>query len=131
MDGSDAFGLLERAIAYALGAVRGVTADRLRAPTPCVGWDLGTLLRHVNESLDLLHECFAGPTATAPPATDPLDLFRGRATRLVAEDLGTLLRHVNESLDLLHECFAGPTATAPPATDPLDLFRGRATRLVA
>ena len=84
MDGSDAFGLLERAIAYALGAVRGVTADRLSAPTPCVGWDLGRVVRHINESLDLLHECFAGPTVTAPPATDPLDLFRGRATRLVA-----------------------------------------------
>jgi len=78
------FGLLERAISYALGTVPGVTADVLHAPTPCAGWDLRTLLQHVNESLDLLHECFAGPTATAPPATDPLDLFRGRATRLVA-----------------------------------------------
>jgi uncharacterized protein (TIGR03086 family) len=79
-----AFGLLERAISYALGTVPGVTADGLGAPTPCAGWDLRTLLQHVNESLDLLHECLAGPTATAPPATDPLDLFRARATRLVA-----------------------------------------------
>jgi uncharacterized protein (TIGR03086 family) len=79
-----AFGLLERAISYALGAVQGVTLDGLQDPTPCAGWDLRTLLQHVNESLDLLHECVAGPTATAPPATDPLDLFRARAMRLVA-----------------------------------------------
>ena len=79
-----AFGLLERAISYALGTVQGVTADVLHAATPCAGWDLRTLLQHINESLDLLHECVAGPTATAPPATDPLDLFRARATRLVA-----------------------------------------------
>jgi uncharacterized protein (TIGR03086 family) len=82
-----AFGLLERAISYALGTVQAVTADSLPAPTPCREWDLGTLLQHVTESLDLLHDCIdsdlVDPTATAPPATDPLGVLRARATQLI------------------------------------------------
>lgn len=82
-----AFGLLERAIGYALGTVAAVSADSLPAPTPCGGWDLGTLLRHVNESLDLLHDCIdtelVGVTVSARPTTCPLGAFRARATQLV------------------------------------------------
>jgi uncharacterized protein (TIGR03086 family) len=81
----DAFGLLERAITYALGTVQAVTPDLLAAPTPCRDWDLGTLLHHVNESLDVLSGCLATavPAPDAPPTVDPARAFRARATRLI------------------------------------------------
>jgi uncharacterized protein (TIGR03086 family) len=84
-----AFGLLERAIAYALGTVGTVTSDVLDAPTPCGEWDLGAVLDHVVDSLGLLCGCLEPadpePPAGAParPTTDPAAAFRSRATRLV------------------------------------------------
>jgi uncharacterized protein (TIGR03086 family) len=85
---SAAFALLERAISYTLGTVQAVNPDSLPAPTPCRGWDLHTLLHHVNESLELLHGCVdtavVGATASAQPTTDPRGAFRARATQLVA-----------------------------------------------
>jgi uncharacterized protein (TIGR03086 family) len=82
-----AFALLERAVSYALGTVQAVDPDALPAPTPCGNWDLSALLHHVNESLDLLHDCIdtaaVGATAGAQPTTDPLAVFRARATHLI------------------------------------------------
>jgi uncharacterized protein (TIGR03086 family) len=83
MSAPAAFGLLERSIGYALGTVRVASADSLQVPTPCAGWDLGTLLGHVNETLDLLRTCIETEPAGASPPADPLDGFRTRATRLL------------------------------------------------
>jgi uncharacterized protein (TIGR03086 family) len=46
--------LLERAIRYALSAAGHTTPQLLTEPTPCTGWDLGTLLLHLGESFDTL-----------------------------------------------------------------------------
>jgi len=51
--------LLRPAIGYALAAADAITPGMLRWPTPCRGWDLLMLLRHVNEST-------AGHTRTRP-----------------------------------------------------------------
>lgn len=60
--------LLERAIGYTRGALAGVTADRLGAPTPCAGWRLADLLDHMADSLDAFTEASTGlvPIAPAP-----------------------------------------------------------------
>ncbi|HEY3630984.1 MAG TPA: maleylpyruvate isomerase family mycothiol-dependent enzyme [Jatrophihabitantaceae bacterium] len=87
---ADPFALLERAIGYALGNVQAVTCEQLPARTPCPDWDLGTLLRHVNESLALLCACL--DRGVTPPAgamrcaeaTNPVDVFRARAARLIS-----------------------------------------------
>jgi len=79
---ADAFGLLERAICYALGNVHAVSCDQLAARTPCHDWDLGTLLQHVNESLGLLCACVDASGGDAQ-TTDPADVFRDRAARLI------------------------------------------------
>jgi uncharacterized protein (TIGR03086 family) len=86
--------LLERAIAYALGAVQGVTPSLLEVPTPCRGWDLRGLLDHVDDSLAALHEGLGGHRVGPDPAHDehlagdPARRFRDRARRL----LGALTR---------------------------------------
>lgn len=80
---TDAFGLLERAICYALGTVQGVTSDQLPARTPCPDWDLGTLLQHVNESLGLLCACVDATGTCDAEVTDPAAVFRARAAQLM------------------------------------------------
>ncbi|NLU70831.1 TIGR03086 family metal-binding protein [Streptomyces sp. HNM0574] len=85
--------LLERAVGYALCAVRPVTRAVLTAPTPCRRWDLEALLRHTNDSLTALSEGLgdgrvplpAGPNdrTEAGSRTDPAEVFRLRATRLL------------------------------------------------
>lgn len=79
--GSDPFGLLERAICYALSTVQGVTPDQLSGRTPCSDWDLGTLLRHMNESLVALAQCV--DAAPAADAADPIEAFRTHAIRII------------------------------------------------
>src|SRR5690349_23901912 len=49
-------GLLERAIGYTLGSLLLVTPAAMTRPTPCADWDLGALLRHMDDSLAALHE---------------------------------------------------------------------------
>jgi uncharacterized protein (TIGR03086 family) len=46
--------LLERAVRYALSGAGHATPELLCAPTPCAGWDLGTLLLHLGDSFDTL-----------------------------------------------------------------------------
>ncbi|WP_395105203.1 TIGR03086 family metal-binding protein [Actinomadura sp. SCN-SB] len=48
--------LLERAVGYTLGALSRVTKASLCWPTPCTGWNLRALLRHLDDSLDVLSE---------------------------------------------------------------------------
>jgi uncharacterized protein (TIGR03086 family) len=82
--------LLERAVDYTLDCLADASGADLTAPTPCAGWDLRTLLDHLNDSLLALHEAAAigrvfpdvGDYA-AGPAVDPVALLRERATLLV------------------------------------------------
>jgi uncharacterized protein (TIGR03086 family) len=88
---ADPGALLDRAIAFALGAVHAVTPERLSDPTPCAQWDLGSLLLHVTDSLDALCDglgtgrvdlpvLVGAGTASSPG--DPAAQVRDRAARL-------------------------------------------------
>lgn len=48
------FGLLVSAVGYTVVAVREVTPQMMRGPTPCTEWDLRTLLHHLNDALDVI-----------------------------------------------------------------------------
>jgi uncharacterized protein (TIGR03086 family) len=79
--------LLRPAIGYALAVADLIGPDLLSRPTPCRGWDLRMLLRHVNESLAALHEAAGVGRVSAWPAAEPsaADLaatFRDRARGL-------------------------------------------------
>ena len=75
-------GLLERAVGYGLCSLEVVTEDALTDPTPCAGWDLRTLLGHVQESLAILRAGLdAGCVDLEPPA--PAGLPADRAEDLV------------------------------------------------
>jgi uncharacterized protein (TIGR03086 family) len=85
---SGGFGLLERAISYALTALDTVTPDTLSRPTPCAGWDLRMLINHVNDSLDALREgvetgCIGTSAPVSETAPDPVTSLRDRAWRLL------------------------------------------------
>ena len=83
-------GLLAPAVDYTLACLDAAAGADLGRPTPCAGWDLRTLLDHLNDSLLALHEAAAlgrvfpdtGDYA-AGPAVDPVAVLRDRATRLV------------------------------------------------
>jgi len=79
--------LLRPAICYALTVADAITPALMRRPTPCRGWDLSMLLRHVNESLAALCEAAgAGRVSVWPagetPAGDLAATFRDRASGL-------------------------------------------------
>lgn len=83
----DDIALLLQAIGYALDVADSITPGLLSRPTPCQGWDLRTLLRHVNESLTALLEALGSGSVGAFPsaedlAADPAAAFRDRARRL-------------------------------------------------
>jgi uncharacterized protein (TIGR03086 family) len=79
--------LLERAINYTLGSLRLVRPEALAHPTPCAGWDLRSLLRHLDDSLAALTESAeVGQVDLAPapaPFADPVAGLRDRASRLL------------------------------------------------
>jgi uncharacterized protein (TIGR03086 family) len=84
-------GLLEPAITYAARSVLDVTPALLPRPTPCRGWNLDMLLRHVSESLAALHDgtvtrhiALIPGVSEHAPAGDPARMFRDRAGRLLA-----------------------------------------------
>jgi uncharacterized protein (TIGR03086 family) len=90
-------GLLERALAYCLGAVGAVTPALLPRPTPCGEWDLHGLLHHLNDSLAALHEAIGGgrialdpAAAGGSPAADPVRTFREHAARLLGAWSGSV-----------------------------------------
>ena len=83
--------LLGWAISYALASARLATPQRLPGPTPCAGWDLGSLLDHVSDSVDVLHEaittgCVGAGLAAGDdgPEPDPVRGLYRRACRLLA-----------------------------------------------
>jgi len=51
--------LLDRAVDYALTSLRLVTPDLMTRPTPCAGWDLRTLLEHLDDAFLTLSEAIA------------------------------------------------------------------------
>jgi uncharacterized protein (TIGR03083 family) len=51
--------LLGWAISYAVASARLATPQRLSCPTPCTGWDLGSLLHHVSDSVGVVHEALS------------------------------------------------------------------------
>jgi uncharacterized protein (TIGR03086 family) len=83
--------LLDSAVSYALSGAALCTAQLLRRPTPCPGWDLATLLDHVSDSIGVLHQAItagsAGASAAPPsypgPGSDPVVRLRGKAARLL------------------------------------------------
>ncbi|MFC4114935.1 TIGR03086 family metal-binding protein [Nonomuraea zeae] len=90
--------LLERAIDYARGAFRVVSPAALCRTTPCAGWNLQTLLAHMNDSLQALNEAATGhigwqqrqPVSRTPSAL----LLRDRATETLGLWAGTLSDHL-------------------------------------
>jgi len=90
-------GLLERAFGYTLGSLDLVTPGAMSNPTPCAGWGLRALLRHMNDSLLAVHEAMAAgqvgldpPPAEADPAgdcgdpqADPVGVLRNRGCRML------------------------------------------------
>lgn len=80
--------LLERAINYTRGSLHLVTPAALPRPTPCRGWDLLTLLTHMNDSLSALHEAVDIGHVALVPAGEPgvalVAALQSRACRLLA-----------------------------------------------
>jgi uncharacterized protein (TIGR03086 family) len=83
-------GLFERAITYMLGSLHLVTPDALSQPTPCAGWDLRTLLAHMNDSLIALQEAadigrvgLDVPNGESGFAVDAVATLRNRACQLL------------------------------------------------
>lgn len=81
--------LLESAVSYALVSSGMASTRLLSCPTPCAGWDLGTLLEHLTDSMAVLHEAIItariGPPAVPcpGPGRDPVARLRGQAVSLM------------------------------------------------
>jgi uncharacterized protein (TIGR03086 family) len=87
--------LLERATGYVLGCLPLVTPDRLANRTPCRGWDMRALLRHLDDSLLALHGAVSAgrvdlePAEEAGPAANPVTTVRNRARQMIGAWAGT------------------------------------------
>jgi uncharacterized protein (TIGR03086 family) len=87
--GADGPALIERAVAYTRTSLQLVASTALTAPTPCHGWDLHTLLRHMNDSLAAFTEAAdigyvdLVPVVADDPGRLLVDRLRGRACALV------------------------------------------------
>lgn len=78
--------VLGQAVDYLLGGLRCARGAALSLPTPCAGWDLRTLLAHVDDSLGALAEA-AGTgrvTLEAVPGCGHVDDLGERARALPA-----------------------------------------------
>jgi len=82
--------LLERALSYALGSLHLVTPPAMTHPTSCRHWNLGALLRHLDDSLMALHEAVAigqvdieASDDDRDPTVDPVATLRNRACLLL------------------------------------------------
>ena len=63
--------LLERAVSYTRASLSVVTAVDLGRSTPCREWRLAQLLRHMDDSLQALHEAGATGQVRLAPDLDP------------------------------------------------------------
>jgi uncharacterized protein (TIGR03086 family) len=78
--------LLEQAVHYGLSSLDAVTSSALSEPTPCAGWDLAALLRHLSESLSALREgAGEGRIELVQPASAQPGGGRTEAEALVAD----------------------------------------------
>lgn len=83
----DGLDLLAQAVDYAHGALGHVTAQALGRATPCRGWDLETLLRHMDDALTAFTDAAEIGYVEVRPAvavrgTDPASLATGLVRRL-------------------------------------------------
>jgi len=90
---SGATGLLAGAISYALGVCTLVEPGDMALPTPCPGWDLGTLLVHLSDSIADLETAVRtghldlerpGNPPAWPPAGNPVAQHVDRAAELLS-----------------------------------------------
>jgi len=96
--------LLDRSVGYMLGALALVTPGMLDRTTPCAGWDLRTLLDHVEDGLRALAGAVTagrvatlGPVRPAIPASDPAGAVRD-AARAVLE--GWSADHLRDDVEI-------------------------------
>lgn len=75
--------LLESAVGYALASTALVTPQSLSRPTPCPAWDVASLLAHVGDSADVLHEAI-GAVPVAAGRSDPVPRARAKLLALLA-----------------------------------------------
>lgn len=81
--------LLERAVAYTRTSLGLVTPGALTAPTPCSGWDLRTLLTHMDDSLAAITEAAdigyvaPRPCNGVPPEVALVGALKARACALL------------------------------------------------
>ncbi len=75
--------LLERAVNYTLGCIHLVTPSALTRQTPCRGWDLRMLLRHMDESVVSLIEAVGPAVQAGTNITDEVSALRGHVCELV------------------------------------------------
>jgi uncharacterized protein (TIGR03086 family) len=80
--------LLDAAVSYALAGAELATPSRLSCPTPCAGWDLGTLLDHLCDSVGVLADALGTQGVIGPPgpvrAGDRIARLSGQVARLRA-----------------------------------------------
>ena len=82
--------LLERAVGYTRTSFQLVAGTDLTARTPCTGWDLLGLLRHMNDALAAFTEAAEigyvdlVPVRGTDPAAELVERLKGRASALLA-----------------------------------------------
>jgi uncharacterized protein (TIGR03086 family) len=114
--------LLERAIRYALSAAGHTTPQLLTEPTPCPGWDLGTLLLHLGESFDTLAGSLRARTLDPGPGRSGAE---GPAGAPSAPDGGELVAGLaGRAAALLWACAEVPGGQEPVAAGDLRLTTG-------
>jgi len=95
--------LLSTALCYATRSLGPLTARQLTAATPCAGWNLGMLLRHLDDSLAALHEGIAVGAVDLDAGNEDTLGTGDPADRLIAS-----IHHRGDSL--LGACRAVPPA---------------------
>ena len=114
--------LLERAIRYALSAAGHTTPQLLTEPTPCPGWDLGTLLLHLGDSFDTLAGSLRARTLDPGPGRSGAE---GPAGAPSAPDGGALVAGLaGRAAALLWACTEVPGGQEPVAAGDLRLTTG-------
>jgi uncharacterized protein (TIGR03086 family) len=73
---ADELPMLAEAARYLFGSVLLVREADLSAPTPCRGWDLRRLLRHLRGSLADVTDVLVAPGLDGGPGTDPVTALR-------------------------------------------------------
>ena len=77
--------LLDRSLAYTRVMLADVRPEQLGRATPCVGWELGRLLAHMEDGLDAFTEAAAGRVEVdpVPETTTRVDALREKACALL------------------------------------------------